>query len=136
MVLFEIRTEGNHFRFYAIGASPDHCELLEFLNSLGANYEATKRSLLALFDKISLQGPLRNTEKSHKLNDIWEFIQGDLRIFYFYDKGRLIICTHGVIKRGRKIKRGDIERAENLREEYLRLAISFDLPIILFSQRD
>jgi len=133
MVLFEIRTEGNQFHFYAIGVSPDHCELLEFLNSLGSNYEATKNSLFALFDKISIHGPLRNAEKSHKLNDIWEFIQGDLRIFYFYGKGKRIICTHGLIKKGSKIKRGDIERAEKLREEYLRLVVNADLLIIAFS---
>jgi hypothetical protein len=130
MVLFEIKTEGNQFHFYAIGASPDHCELLDFLNSLGANYEATRISLFALFDKISIHGLLRNTEKSHKLNDIWEFIQGDLRVFFFYGRDKRIICTHGVIKKGGKIKRGDIAHAEKLKEEYLRLVANTKLLII------
>jgi len=133
MVLFEIGTRGSQYRFYAIGSCRDRCELLEFLNALGANYQASRNALFALFDRISVDGPIRDTEKSHKLNDVWEFIEGDLRVFYFYDRGRLIICTHGIIKKGKKTKKRDIRHAEKLREEYIRLTGIAALTIIPFS---
>jgi len=40
------------------------------------------------------------------------------RTFYFYQKGRKIIITHGFIKKTQKTPRKEIERAKILRDRY------------------
>jgi phage-related protein len=67
-----------------------------------------------LLDRVAESGPPRNTEISYDLDKrkgIWEFIQGDLRVLWFYDEGRLIICSHGIVKKRRRTPRNDINRA-------------------------
>jgi phage-related protein len=63
--------------------------------------------------------PPDNTELSHQIApEIWEWIVGDLRVPYFFDGGRIIVCTHGFLKKGRKTKQADIDRATRERERY------------------
>jgi phage-related protein len=60
-------------------------------------------------------------EASHKISgEIWEFIAGRLRVLWFYDQGRLIVCSHGFLKRTRKIPSGEIERAQAAFDAYRR----------------
>ena len=50
-----------------------------------------------------MEGPPENTEISHQIKGkLFEFIQGRLRVLWFYDEGKLIICTSGLLRRGGK----------------------------------
>ena len=61
------------------------CELLEFLGNPGQRYQRDADRMLALLERIATNGPPRNVDVSHSLRgDIWEFIQGSLRVFWFY----------------------------------------------------
>jgi phage-related protein len=72
-----------------------------------------------LIGKIALEGPPRNIEISHQIKGkLFEFIQGRLRVLWFYDEGRLIICTSGFIKKGQKTPRNEIEHAIQVMNEY------------------
>lgn len=62
-----------------------------------------------------------------KLNDeIWEFRtlynKQYIRLFAFWDKSdkkdTIVISTHGLIKKTEKIPKGEIEKAEILRQKY------------------
>ena len=58
-----------------------------------------------------------------KLNDdIWEFrtiYQGvKYRLLAFWDKGNLVIATHGFVKKTQKAPASEIAHAEALRKEY------------------
>jgi len=109
-------------RFYTVcatGRGPDHCELLGFLQGLGSNLQKDCDRMLALFEKVALTGPPRNMEISHQLKDkLFEFIQGRLRVLWFYDEGRIIICTSGFIKKGQKTPRNEMEHAIQIMNEY------------------
>lgn len=53
------------------------------------------------------------TEVSHQIaGDIWQIEKGDIRVFYFYDKGRVIILIHGFVKQTQKTRPAEIERAQ------------------------
>ena len=40
-----------------------------------------------------------NNDIRHQIQgDIYEFIKRRLRVLWFYDKGRVIVCIHGFIK--------------------------------------
>ena len=103
----------------AAGREPDHCELLEFLQDLGPNLQKDRDRVLALFGKVAREGPPRNIEIFHQIKGkLFEFIQGRLRILWFYDEGRLIICTSGFMKKGQKTPRSEIEHAIQVMNEY------------------
>jgi len=69
--------------------------------------------------RVALEGPPRNTEISHQIKEkLFEFIQGRLRVLWFYDEGRLIIYTGGFVKKGQKTPRSEIEHAIQLMDDY------------------
>jgi phage-related protein len=119
MVLFEIAKAG--FTLYAIGKNEQFCQLLDFLDSIESNLQKDGDRVLALLKRVSLKGPPRNTEISHQIKgEIYEFIQGRLRVLWFYDEGRLILCTQGFIKKTQKTPASEIEQAIKTREKYFR----------------
>jgi phage-related protein len=119
MILFEIAKAG--YAVYAIGKDEQHCQLLDFLGTIGSNLQKDVDRVLALLKRVSQKGPPRNTEISHQIKDeIFEFIQGRLRVLWFYDEGRLILCTHGFIKKTQKTPASEIEQAIKTREKYFR----------------
>lgn len=96
-------------------------ELLKLLDGLGANLGNDGDRLIALLERVVKEGPPRNTNISHKLNgEIWEFIQGRLRVCWFYDAGGIVVCTHGFIKKSQKTPEREIKRAERYRQAYFK----------------
>ncbi len=65
--------------------------------------------------------------KKLKNTDIWEFrakVKGNqYRVFAFWDinKNKVVVCTHGLIKKTQKTPKKDIDKAEQLRKKYLGL---------------
>ena len=98
--------------------------------------EPAKDFLDSLDDK-SREKILFNIWKSRETNDselfkkltgeIWEFRtrfkSKQFRLFAFWDKKgskeTLVIATHGFVKKTQKIPKKEIEKAEQLRKEYL-----------------
>lgn len=64
----------------------------------------------------------RNMSKPlHQICDgIWQLERGQYRIPWFYDKGRVVICTHFFVKKRDKTPESEKERAIKIREEYFR----------------
>jgi phage-related protein len=107
------------YTVYAVAKSRERCELLEFLEGLGQTLQKDSDRMLALLSRAATEGPPRNTEISHQIKGkLFEFIQGRVRVLWFYDEGRLIICTGGFVKRGRKTPRGEIDHAIQLMNDY------------------
>lgn len=76
--------------------------------------------MLQLLERVAAEGPPRNTEVSHKIQgDIWEFIKGRLRVFWFYDKGKVVVCTHGMVKKTQKTPRNEIQQAVQWHQAYM-----------------
>jgi phage-related protein len=95
------------------------CPLLDLLGSLESQLAADGRAMLRLLAFVAEQGPPRNVEASHKIaGEIWELIAGRLRVLWFYDAGRLVVCSHGFVKRTRKTPAAEIERAQAAYEAY------------------
>jgi phage-related protein len=59
--------------------------------------------LLARLRAMALNGPPRNAAVSHQIEpEIWQIEEGRLRVLWFYDSGKLIIASHGFVKRTQK----------------------------------
>lgn len=107
------------YSVYAIGRNPDDCDLLDFLAGLEANLHKDRDRMLALFERVAEHGVPENTDISHQIQGkIYEFIQGRLRVLWFYDEGRTVICTGGFIKKSRKTPRREITRAIEVMDQY------------------
>ena len=100
------------------------------------NFLEEAKSFLDELDEKSRNKIIYNIWKARSTNDkelfkklqdeIWEFRtkynKAYYRLFAFWDKSdkqdTVVISTHGLIKKTDKIPKSEIERAENLREEY------------------
>ncbi len=77
--------------------------------------------MLDLLENVARQGPPHNVKINHTLQDpIWEFIQGRLRVLYFFDEGKVIICSHAILKKSQKVPARDIQRAKEAYARFLR----------------
>lgn len=114
--------QGQRFRIFAWG-DDEHCEVLEFLEELRSNANPDAARLLYLITRTAQQGAPENEQQCRPLGDgIFEFkAPFTARILWFYDAGRIIICTHGFSgKRGRgKTSKSEIKRAKDIRRQYL-----------------
>jgi hypothetical protein len=98
MVLFEVvNCRGKVCKIYAVGSSPTRCHLTDFLNVLEANYHTNRDGLYALFDLTAEKGfdSIRN-KSVHLRNGIFRVREGNLRVFWFYDEDKIVVCTHGI----------------------------------------
>jgi phage-related protein len=81
--------------------------------------------LALLRQQVPTRGPPHNEEVSkHLLSDIYEFRKTPgrgpaLRVLWFYDEGRIVVCTHGFWKTTQRTPAVEIEKARKLRRDYL-----------------
>lgn len=81
-----------------------------------------QKKVIALLQNSADNGLPRNEERFHKLKgvDIWEFKSFQVRLFCFRDKDRLIILTHGFIKKSDATPKKEIDKAVRLQREYFK----------------
>ena len=96
------------------------CLVQEFIDRLGTNSQSDYDQVMAQLGWAAVNGPPRNDKKSRPLADkIFEFkTRGGIRIPYFYDKDRLVICTEAMRKPKKTELRAVIARALAARERY------------------
>ncbi len=68
--------------------------------------------------------PKTNFKKLEASNGIWEirikFHSNAYRLFSFWDKGNLIVLTHGIIKKSQKTPAKEIKQAATYKKDYFR----------------
>jgi phage-related protein len=80
----------------------------------------------ALFAWMGDHGRINNEKKFKHLtgsDQIFEFKAGQGRVLCFFFIDQRIILTHGCTKKGEKTPKGEIERAEALKQEFIRREI-------------
>ena len=98
-------------------------DAVKFLNSID------EKARDKIYYNIRKSQFINDNELLKKLNgNIWEFrtlFNGKAyRIFAFWDKSTeqktLVLATHGIIKKGQKTPPKEIEKAEEIRKQYLK----------------
>lgn len=101
----------------------DEPEALGFLSNAAPDMQATAKGFRALFRRYAEGGRNKLTaELFHEVdseNGIWEFVRGRLRVFCFMDGGRLLILTHGSVKKSQKVAPQEVARAARRKDAYL-----------------
>ncbi len=100
------------------------CPAESFITDGEAAYGAARSGLADLLDYVSQNGlsglSSKLTHEVDKQRKIFEFCKGDLRLFYFKGQGGVIvICTSGLIKKGRRADKCAVAEAARYREDYL-----------------
>jgi len=104
----------------AICDSRGDCPVQAFLLELEIDSPSDYRQVMAQLRTTAMTGPPKNEKRSRSLgDDIFELkTRGGIRILYFYDEGRLVICTEAVRKRKSTQLRGIKTRAVDARTQY------------------
>lgn len=120
-VFLHTMRQGNACTLYAFGEA-DAKDVVkipplgDFLGGLNAEDQAKMASFI---DRVAMHGPPVNREKCKLVaGDIHEFKSHQVRILWFWEKNRVIICTHGFIKKRDDIPRSEISRAHRYLELY------------------
>lgn len=105
----------------AVCDSRGDCQVQAFLHELESDSPSDYRQVMALLHTTAMTGPPKSEMRSRSLgDDIFELkTRGGIRILYFYDEGRLVICTEAVRKPKERELRGVKTRAVEARRRYL-----------------
>lgn len=114
-----LKLHEGQYTVHAVCDERGEAQLVDFLEGLGANYSSNRNGMLNLLERCAEHGPPRNADLKHRLDDgIYELIKGQLRVIFFTDAGKLIICSHGFLKKSRKVPPREIEAARQARKQY------------------
>ena len=102
----------------------DACPTESFLLDGEASTESARSGLLQMLERVAEEGldgiPSKWVHEANKQEHIYEFIKGDLRLFFFKGTGRQItVCTTGVMKSGRKADKAALTKAAKYRDDYI-----------------
>jgi len=117
MIKATLLYRGRIHAIYAIEIN-NRCPVREFIDQLE---DSEQKKVLRLLERSADHGLLKNEEKFKKLHeDIREFKSYQVRILCFFDKGGIIVTTHGFTKKRGKTPGKEIEKAIYLRKEYFK----------------
>lgn len=95
----------------------------DFMDSLELNIVQKILWTLKLINEND-RVPKKYFKKLDNTDDIWEVrvkVSSDIfRVFSFWDKGNLIILTHGIQKKTQKTPKNEIKLAEKYKKDYFR----------------
>ena len=113
----------------------DICPTEVFLESGEASTAASRLGLAQMLEHVATRGlkeiPSTWTHEASKDKKIFEFIKGDLRLFFFKGQGRQItVCTVGVMKKGQKADKASVSKSANMKSDYFDAAQSNTIEVI------
>jgi phage-related protein len=111
-----IITKGKAFDVFAVTRA-GKCQVQGFIDELD---KQDQKKVVALVKRLADHGMLANEQKFHKLKglDLWELKSFQVRIFCFFDAGRIVILTHGFSKKSNETPKEEIAKAIKLQKEY------------------
>jgi phage-related protein len=119
IVMRELR-RGRSATIFAMGTNED-CQVLEFLKDLAESNGAEAARTWALIDHTVEHGAPKNKEKCRFFAELKLFelkTRGGVRIMAFWDKGKLIVCSHAFLKKSTKTPKRELVRAKEARKRY------------------
>lgn len=103
--------------------SEGKCPVEEFLDSLPGKVVQKVTWVLDLIRETE-KVPTIYLKKLHGSDDIWEcriqFGSNIYRLFCFFGMGRVIVLTHGIVKKSQKTPKKEIKIAETYKNDYFR----------------
>lgn len=90
-----------------------NCQVDDFLNDLERDQPKEYVGIMALIERAAENGPPKNTEKCNPVGDgLFELKHLHTRVLFFYQPGRIILCSHGFWKPNKKKQQEHIKHAK------------------------
>jgi phage-related protein len=95
------------------------CAAMEVITELERHGGSGMLALLC--NRVARLGPPKDNPElcSHVEDEIWEFRKGSVRLFWFYDEGKVVVGAHAYKKQGKRGPRRHIEAAKDRRTAYV-----------------
>jgi phage-related protein len=107
------------YRVFAACSDSGRCPLLRFIEELEGPAGKDSVRMLAMLRRISLVGLPARHEVNHRVAEgIGQLRQGRIRVLHFTERDRVVICSHGFVKRAQKTPAGEVARAVEARARY------------------
>jgi hypothetical protein len=105
----------------AVCSDERRCGVLDFMSRLQRDDPIESARLLRAVSRLATHGPPHNVRRSRSLaHGICELkTPGGVRLMYFFDEGRVVICTDAMSKPKSRGLAVAIERAAQTRWRYL-----------------
>ncbi len=118
----------------------EECPTEQFLETGEQGTAAARLGLVEILEFLAANGLEKASHawvhEANKREQIFEFIKGPLRLFFFKgSNGQIAVCTGGVRKTGPKANKSAVARAADLRNSYL-ASISDDTLEIIEDEED
>lgn len=102
----------------------DACPAEEFLLKGESSTSSSRHGLAEMLGHVAKSGldqlPAAWTHEANKKGKVYEFIKGNLRLFFFKgNNGDIAVCTGGVVKKGQKADKAAVKKAIAMREQYM-----------------
>jgi hypothetical protein len=106
---------------YAAYADEERCPVLDFANQLRRDDRREYARLMRAFDQVAACGPPRNVRRSRALaHGTFELkTSGGNRVLFFFDEGRVVVCSEAMPKPKKRGLAEAVERAARTRWRYL-----------------
>jgi len=99
------------------------CPIQDFLDSLSAKAARKATWVLRLLEDLDTV-PSAYFKKLMGTEEIWEcrivFGSNAYRIFCFFAGNSVVVLTHGFVKKSQKTPKGEIEKAQTYRRDFLK----------------
>lgn len=111
------------------------CAAEAFLSEGEETTRASREGLAQMLRTVARMGlqdvPAAWSHEANKKEQVYEFIKGPLRLFFFKGQGRQIaVCATGVRKSGNKADKGAVAKAAAYRKEYFAAVQANTLEVI------
>lgn len=95
--------------------------MLDFAEQLTRDNPAEGARLMRAFARMATCGPPRNERRSRTLaHDVFELkTTGGVRVLYFFDEGRVVVCSEAMLKPKQRGLESAVKRAARCRWRYL-----------------
>lgn len=105
----------------AVCTNEERCDVLDFVERLERDDPGESARLMRAFARMAACGPPRNVRRSRALaHDIYELkTPGGVLVLYFFDEGRVVVCSEAMTKPKQRRLGAAVERAAHTRWRYL-----------------
>ena len=108
------------FHVFAYCDNEGYSEIDKLVEKCDNSQLKSIEKLAATIERVALHGPKSIAgPRCHQIDgEIFQIRTNHLRVFWFYDEGNIIICTHGFIKKCKKTPKNEIKKANRIMEKY------------------
>lgn len=116
--------ENERYRLYSVCDTRGNSDLEKFLGKYADQAVAVLRCMSDAAEKGPHCLPKARVHLIDQKNKIYEFVGGRLRVAFFTDSDRIVVCSHGFLKSTQETPRQEKKKAAQARNLYLKAQAS------------